>query len=107
MSICCSTGPAPGTVSVMARFVPLPDRDGPPGAARMWINPEHVVSLVPKVSRDGTHHVLRVEIKLVGTPAFDAWLGAFTSGELADERWKTFLSELQRSPGASERDDLP
>lgn len=101
MSICCSTRPAPHTVSVMARFVSLPDRDGPPGAARMWINPEHVVSLVPKVTRDGTHHILRVEIKLVGTPAFDTWLGAFTSGELADEGWKLFLGKLQRSQADS------
>ena len=79
----------------MARFVALPDRDGPPGAARMWINPEHIVSLVPKLTRDGTHHVLRVEIKLVGTPAFDAWLGGFDTGDKVDERWKAFLKELQ------------
>jgi hypothetical protein len=79
----------------MARFVSLPDRDGPPGAARMWMNPEHIVSLVPKITRDGTNHILRVEIKLIGTPAFDAWLGAFASGELADERWASFLAELR------------
>ncbi|MCS5716399.1 hypothetical protein NVV95_17770 [Herbiconiux sp. CPCC 205716] len=78
----------------MPRFVPLPDRDGPAGSARMWINPEHVVSLVPKVHRDGTHHILRVEIKLVGTPAFDAWLGKFDSGADADTRWGEFLRDL-------------
>lgn len=60
----------------------------------MWVNPEHVVSLVPKVSRDGTHHVLRVEIKLVGMPAFDAWLGSFASGDEADARWRAFVAEL-------------
>jgi hypothetical protein len=79
----------------MVRFVPLPDRDGPLGAARIWINPNHVISLVPKISRDATHHILRVEIKLVGTPAFDAWLGAFDTGDQADARWKAFLDELQ------------
>ncbi|MCS5735762.1 hypothetical protein [Herbiconiux daphne] len=79
----------------MARFVSLPDRDGPAGAARMWINPEHVVSLVPKVSTDGSRHVLRVEIKLIGTPAFDAWLGVYDTGEEADSRWALFLSELR------------
>ncbi len=84
----------------MVRFVSLPDRDGPPGASRMWINPEHVVSLVPKVSRDGTHHLLRVEIKLVGLPAFDAQVAGelagktVESGDLADERWRSFLAEL-------------
>lgn len=56
----------------MTRFVPLPDRDRPASAARMWINPEHIVSLVPKVSADGTRHMLRAEIKLMGSPAFDA-----------------------------------
>jgi hypothetical protein len=60
----------------------------------MWINPEHVVSLVPKVHRDGTHHILRVEIKLVGTPAFDAWLGKFNSGADADARWGEFVHDL-------------
>ena len=70
----------------MPRFVSLPDRDGPAGSARMWINPKHIVSLVPKVHRDGTHHILRVEIKLVGMPAFDAWLGKFDSGSDADAR---------------------
>jgi hypothetical protein len=35
----------------------------------------HIVSLVPKVHRDGTRHILRAEFKLVGTLAFDAWLG--------------------------------
>jgi hypothetical protein len=78
----------------MPHFVPLPDRDGPVGSARMWINPEHVVSLVPKINRDGTRHILRVEIKLVGTPSFDAWLGQFDTGEQADDRWKAFLGEL-------------
>ncbi|MCS5716429.1 hypothetical protein NVV95_17925 [Herbiconiux sp. CPCC 205716] len=78
----------------MARFVSLPDRDGPPGAARMWINPEHVVSLVPKVSRDGISHTLRVEIKLVGTPAFEAWLGAFDSNDEADACWRQFVDSF-------------
>jgi hypothetical protein len=48
-----------------------------------------------KVSTDGTRHLLRVEIKLIGTPAFDAWLGVFDSGEEADSRWALFLSELR------------
>ncbi|ARJ07670.1 hypothetical protein B5808_20040 (plasmid) [Cnuibacter physcomitrellae] len=60
----------------------------------MWINPEHVVSLVPKVQNDGTHHVLRVEIKLVGAPAFGAWLGRFEFGAAADVRWREFLEDL-------------
>ena len=79
----------------MARFVSLPDRDGPSGASRMWINPEHVVSIVPKLTSDGALHILRAEIKLVGTPAFDAWLGAFDSGEGADEGWRAFLAKLE------------
>ncbi|GAA2246458.1 hypothetical protein GCM10009851_34910 [Herbiconiux moechotypicola] len=58
----------------------------------MWINPEHVVSVVPKVHRDGTHHILRVEI--LGTPAFDTWLGEFDSGADADTRWGEFLHDL-------------
>lgn len=78
----------------MSRFVSLPDRNGPADAAVMWINPEHVVSLIPKITRDGSHHILRVEIKLVGTPAFDAWLGHFGTAELADDRWSAFLVEM-------------
>ncbi|MCS5732312.1 hypothetical protein [Herbiconiux daphne] len=60
----------------------------------MWISPDHIVSLVPKVRRDGTHHILRVEIKLVGTPASDASLGQFDSGADADDRWREFLRDL-------------
>lgn len=68
----------------------------------MWINPDHIVSLVPKVHRDGTHHILKVEIKLVGTPAFDAWIGQYTSGEHADEGWRDFLMEMGQSGSSKE-----
>jgi hypothetical protein len=68
----------------------------------MWINPEHVVSLVPKITRDGVHHTLRVEVKLVGLPAFDAWLGAFDDAEAANTSWSAFLAMLQ-----APEDDAP
>nr|WP_322843334.1 hypothetical protein [Herbiconiux sp. KACC 21604] len=64
----------------------------------MWINPDHVVSLVPKLSRDETHHILRVEIKLVGSPAFDAWLGTFKTGDEANAGWAAFLGTLSLPP---------
>lgn len=78
----------------MSRFVSLPDRNGPAGAAVMWINPEHVVSLIPKITRDGSHHILWVEIKLLGTPAFDAWLGQLDTSDQADARWSAFLTDM-------------
>lgn len=61
----------------------------------MWINPEHIISLIPKIVFDGTHHTLRVEVKLAGTPDFDAWLGRLGTVEGADARWTEFLDDIR------------
>ena len=71
----------------------------------MWINPEHVVSLVPKVVRDGVNHSLRVELKLAGVPAFDAWLGDFDDAEAADACWASFLTMLRGSEDGAKQPD--
>ncbi|WP_382309840.1 hypothetical protein [Herbiconiux sp. UC225_62] len=85
---CASSAPQPGPdIPDIRTCIPV-------GSARTWIDFEPVVLLVPKVHRDGTHHILQVEIKLVGRPAFDAWLGKFDSRSEADTRWGEFLRDL-------------
>ena len=78
----------------MPKLVSLPDKSGPVGSARMWFNPEHVVSVVPKVSHDGTTYMLSVELKLTGVPLMTAWLGDYETDILADVAWHAFLHTI-------------
>ena len=60
----------------------------------MWFNPEHVVSVVPKVSNDGMTYTLSVELKLTGMPLMNAWLGNYSTAALADAAWHMFLDNI-------------
>jgi hypothetical protein len=86
-------GSGRGTV---ARLVELPGKvsgQGEPGTVR-WVNPEHVVSVRPRVTGVPPHVELHVELKLEGMPLFDSWFGTFHSVEGADRRWRAFLDDL-------------
>jgi hypothetical protein len=78
----------------MPRLIPLPDRHGPTGAARLWFNPDHIVTLAPKIHDTGGGHTLSVELKLTGVPAMDAWLGDHSTTGAADAAWQTFLDQI-------------
>jgi hypothetical protein len=78
----------------MPRLISLPDKHDPSSPGRIWFNPEHVVSLIPKFSTNGTEHSLTVEIKLTGVPAMDAWLGEYSSRAEADTAWGAFLASI-------------
>ncbi|TIH33805.1 hypothetical protein [Subtercola vilae] len=78
----------------MPRLISLPDKHDPSSPRRIWFNPEHVVSLIPKFGSNGTRHTFTVEIKLTGIPAMDAWLGDYGSRTDADNVWRAFLTSI-------------
>ncbi|MEC5149532.1 hypothetical protein [Cryobacterium sp. GrIS_2_6] len=67
-----------------------------PGAVR-WINPEHVVSVRPRLAVTLEGLDLFVELKLEGLPLFETWIGTFENKELADSRRQSYLAELAAS----------
>lgn len=80
----------------MARLVALPGRargGGDPVPAR-WINPEHIVSVRPRMAGGPPQVELLIELKLEGMPLFETWLGSFSTLDAADQRWQAFLQEL-------------
>lgn len=81
------------------RLVALPGRvagQTEPAAVR-WINPEHIVSIRPRMGGGEPELDLIVEIKLEGIPLFETWLGSFRTVQKADERWQAFLTGLTES----------
>jgi hypothetical protein len=80
---------------VMVRLIPLPDREGRPGDARLWFNPEHITTAAPAVSRSqdaaGDTFTLSVELKLEGLPMQRAWLAMCRTAEETDQKWRQFL----------------
>ncbi|RPE78125.1 MULTISPECIES: hypothetical protein [unclassified Frondihabitans] len=87
----------------MVRLIPLPDREGRPGDARLWFNPEHITTAAPIVSRSqdtgGVIFTLSVELKLEGLPMQRAWLATARTVEETDQKWRQFL-DLVASPDA-------
>jgi hypothetical protein len=79
----------------MVRLIPLPDRDGRPGDARLWINPEHITSAAPIVTRSGDQngdvYLLAVDFKLEGLPMQRAWLATCHTADETDQKWQQFL----------------
>ena len=79
----------------MMRLIPLPDRDGRPGNARLWINPGHITSVAPIVTRGGDEtgavFTLAVDLKLEGLPTQRAWLATCHTANETDQKWQQFL----------------
>ncbi|WP_148061291.1 hypothetical protein [Frondihabitans sp. PhB188] len=79
----------------MVRLIPLPDRDGRPGDARLWINPDHITSVAPIVTRGGDQNgvvfTLALDLKLEGLPMQRAWLATCHTADETDREWQQFL----------------
>jgi len=86
----------------MTHLIPLPDRHGPAGSARLWFNPDHIVTVAPRVIQTDAGHTLSVELKLTGIPVMDAWLGDHPSAETADTAWRDFLTSLDANARAAD-----
>jgi hypothetical protein len=84
----------------MVRLIPLPDHDGRPGDARLWINPEHITSVAPIVTRSGDQNgavfTLAVELKLEGLPMQRVWLTTCLTANETDQQWQQFLDLVAR-----------
>ncbi len=71
-------------------LVPFPDRDNP----TMWVNPEHITSLVPTITTPPAPIMVSVRCKLQGLSEFVVNLGQFDSPAAAQQRWRTLLELL-------------
>ena len=64
----------------------------------MWINPDHIVTAAPIISRTQNEHgnlvTVAVELKLEGVPMMRAWLGTATDQAGAETIWQGFLTEV-------------
>ncbi|AMM22837.1 hypothetical protein AX769_22160 (plasmid) [Frondihabitans sp. PAMC 28766] len=82
----------------MPRLLPLHDKDGSPGDSRLWINPDHIVTAAPSITRSADTHgdvfTVWVELKLEGVPMMRVWLGTASTAEAASAVWDTFLIQI-------------
>jgi len=67
----------------------------------LWINPEHVTSIVPQRFRlEGGAVRLQATIKLEGLPLITLQLGEHPSAAAADAAWAQLVNVLTGSPDA-------
>lgn len=71
-------------------LVPFPDRD----KMFMLVNPEHITSLTPAISRGPAPVSLSVRVKILGLGEMNLPLGSFESQDAAEVRWSALLSHL-------------
>lgn len=71
-------------------LVPFPDRENP----TMWVNPEHITSLVPTITTPHAPIMVNVRCKLQGLSEFVLHLGEFDSPDAAQRRWRSLLELL-------------
>lgn len=77
------------------QLLELPDPTGK--APSMWINADHVVSVMPLIRNMGNGFEAQVEVKLEGMPLHRVMLGVHESKDVAEEAFKEFLERLQAS----------
>ena len=80
------------------RLIPIPDADGDP---QIWINVDHLVSVMPVYRGGATGTLVHAEVKVDGMPLYRVNLGEHPdrgAAQLAFGRW---LDQLQGS-GAGE-----
>jgi hypothetical protein len=83
-------------------LVPFPDRDNP----TMWVNPEHITSLVPTITTPPAPIMVTVRCKLQGLSEFVIHLGQFNSPAAAEQRWRGLLELLGNAVLDIPRDSL-
>ena len=82
----------------MVRLIGIPgEKDTGSDLPSAWINPEHIVHVVPLIDGPSDAKRLIVEIKLVGLSIIRAHFGTYDSIEEVDARWLAFLADLEPS----------
>jgi hypothetical protein len=61
-----------------------------------WINPEHIVQVVPLIDGRADAKRLTVEVKLVGLSIIRAHFGTYESMDAVDTRWRNFSTSSPR-----------
>lgn len=61
----------------------------------MWVNVDHVVSVMPMYRNTGTAITAEAEVKLEGMPLHRVSLGDHTTTAQAEEAFEAFLGRLQ------------
>lgn len=74
------------------RLIPVPGEDGRP---TMWLNPDHLVSVMPIVSHAQMGFRLAAELKIEGMQLLRVQLGEHESKIAADAAFEKFLAQLQ------------
>ena len=77
------------------KLIPIPDVDGNP---QLWVNVDHLVSVVPLYRGGATGTVVDAELKIDGMQLYRVKLGEHAdrpAAQLAFERW---MEQLQADP---------
>jgi len=79
----------------MVYLVGLPhEKDTGDDQPGIWINPAHIVQLIPLIDGAPDARRLIVELKLIGLPIIRSHFGTFASAEELDARWQRLLDDL-------------
>lgn len=76
----------------MPRFIALTEERG---ASIAWVNPEHVVSVRPVVTRAGDRASVLAEIKLAGMPTERFVVDRDCAADDLDRIWSSFIANLE------------
>lgn len=71
------------------------------GASVAWVDPDHIVSVRPVVSRDGDRASLLAEIKLAGMPTERLVVDRDCAADNLDQVWSAFIARLETGGAAA------
>ncbi|QRY42326.1 hypothetical protein JVX92_14915 (plasmid) [Microbacterium hominis] len=79
------------------KLIPIPDIDGNP---QIWINVDHLVSVMPVYRGGVTGIVVDAELKVDGMPLYRVKLGEHTDRGAAQLEFEGWLRHLELDPTA-------
>lgn len=74
------------------KLIELADANGKP---TLWINADHIASVMAQYTSDGREETLNVELKVDGMPLHRWTLGRYPSREDAELAFAQFIDRLQ------------
>lgn len=82
----------------MPRLIALTEERG---ASVAWVNPDHIVSVRPLVTRAGDRATVLAEIKLSGMPTERFLVDRDCAADDLDHVWSTFITNLEIGEAAA------